>query len=91
MDSKINFTSEEISRLGEIAKKADNQIPENFFQSFDRENPVLLAGAGYYGIWQEHNQDAYFIADKYQRVIPKVILGVKKRLYIFCPVSEGRL
>ena len=65
MDAKINFTSEEISRLGEIAKKADKQMPENFFRSFDREHPVLLAGAGYYGIWQEHNQDAYFIADKY--------------------------
>ncbi len=59
----VDFSAKELSHLREIYDRIPQLLKENCCVPENRNVPVLLAGAGYNGIWIEHNQDAFFAAD----------------------------
>ncbi|MBR2345358.1 MAG: hypothetical protein IKA71_06190 [Lentisphaeria bacterium] len=61
----VKFTASERDSLIRRAADIPELLKKNLYSYAPDRPPVLLAGADYYGIWVEHNQDAYFLADMF--------------------------
>lgn len=59
----MDFSEKELGHLRQICGSIPQLLAGNTLIPEGGKTPVLLAGAGYYGIWIEHNQDAFFASD----------------------------
>ncbi len=63
MIAESSFNSKEISLIREKLQSVRQAIKDSLYTLPGRKTPIPLVGACYPGIWMEHNQDWYFLAD----------------------------
>lgn len=58
-----HFTSRERRILADVAKMLPDRIHGTFRKVPGVSHSIISAGGGYLGIWQEHNQDCFLLAE----------------------------